>query len=133
MLAVTESASRALTRACDEAHPMEACGFLLGSVEGVATEVIMGRESAQERDTFAIPDHELRRVAAYAQDRGLRILALFHSHPSGSRDLSRGDRAALRYSAWPWVIVTRPSESSTAVLTFYAAGDALVLDHILLY
>ena len=105
---------------------MEACGFLLGAVEGVATDVVLGRESAEERDAFAIPDHELRRLTAYAEDRGLRILALFHSHPSGSSDLSAGDRAALRYSAWPWVIVTRPRGASAAVLTVYAAGDALV-------
>jgi proteasome lid subunit RPN8/RPN11 len=102
---------------------MEACGFLLGAVEGVAGEVVVGRESAPERGSFAIPDHELRRVAAYAEDRGLRILALFHSHPSGSTALSSGDRAALRYSAWPWVIVTRHTGESTALLTIYTAGD----------
>ncbi len=102
---------------------MEACGFLLGAMEGVASDVVLARESSQERDSFAIPDHELRRVAAYAEDRGLRILALFHSHPSGCSDLSTGDGAALRYSAWPWVIVTRPPGASTAALTVYAQGD----------
>jgi proteasome lid subunit RPN8/RPN11 len=63
-------------------------------------------------------------MAAYAQDRGLRILALFHSHPSGNSDLSAGDRAALRHSAWPWVIVTRPAGASTVVLTIYAQENA---------
>jgi proteasome lid subunit RPN8/RPN11 len=121
-LSVSPSACRALANVCEEAHPMEACGFLLGAVQdghAVATEIVVGRESAPERDRFAIPDHELRRMAAYAEDRGLRILALFHSHPSGDHTLSAGDRAALRHSAWPWVIVTRPRGAASVVLTTY--------------
>jgi proteasome lid subunit RPN8/RPN11 len=116
-LSMTDMVSRALASACDQAHPLEACGFLLGSLEHshpLATEILLHCETSRRRGSFSIPDHEIRRVAAYAEDRGLRILALFHSHPSGDATLSPRDCAALRYSAWPWAIVTRSR------LTLYA-------------
>ena len=116
-LLMTDIVSRALASACDQAYPLEACGFLLGSLEDVhplATEILLHSETSRRRASFSIPDHELRRVASYAEDRGLRILAVFHSHPSGDATLSPGDRAALQYSAWPWAIVTRSR------LTLYA-------------
>jgi proteasome lid subunit RPN8/RPN11 len=104
-LSMTAIVSRPLASACDEA-----CGFLLGPLRDshlLVTEILLHRGPSQRRSSFSIPDHELRRANAYAEDRGLRILALFHSHPSGDATLSPGDRAALRYSAWPWAIVTR--------------------------
>jgi proteasome lid subunit RPN8/RPN11 len=116
-LSITDLVSSALASACDQARPLEACGFLLGPPQDshpIATELLLLRETSQRRGSFSIPDHELRRVAAYAEDHRLRILALFHSHPSGDPTLSPGDRAALRYSAWPWAIVTRSR------LTLYA-------------
>lgn len=119
-LSLTPRVCRELTEACERALPREACGFLLGAVEGtpaIVTDLVVGCESRPRHDSFAIPDHEVRRMAAYAEDRSLRIIALFHSHPSGDNNLSPGDRAALRYSAWPWVIVTRLSGEPAADLT----------------
>jgi [CysO sulfur-carrier protein]-S-L-cysteine hydrolase len=129
-LSLTTGVCLKLAEACERALPREACGFLLGAVEGggtIVTEFVLALESRSRSDSFAIPDHELRRMAAYAEDRRLRIIALFHSHPSGDNGLSPGDRAALRYSAWPWVIVTRWSGEPVAGLTGYARGDATTI------
>jgi proteasome lid subunit RPN8/RPN11 len=126
-LCVTADAAEALERAYDRALPMEACGFLLGGAQdgrSIVTEIVTAGGLPGYRNEFEIPDHELHRMRAYAQDRSLRILALFHSHPSGERSLSTTDRAALRYSAWPWVIVTRPKATAAIVFTAYAPGDA---------
>ena len=126
-LCVTAGVADALARACDRAFPLEACGFLLAAAQHgrpIATEIVITVGSAGYRDEFEIPDHELRRMGAYAEDRGLQIVALFHSHPSGDPRLSATDRAALRYSAWPWVIVTRPNATSAIALTAYAPADA---------
>ena len=120
------SAAAALARAYDLACPREACGFLLGQHRGtriVASESVIAGGSSSDCDGFEIPDHELSRVRAYAEDRGLRVVALFHSHPSGDRSLSAADLAALRHSAWPWVIVTRTCGTSALIVTCYALGD----------
>lgn len=71
---------------------------------------------------FEIPDHEVHRVRAWAENRDLDILALFHSHPSGSLGLSAADRAALVHSQWPWLVVGhRPGRALK--LALYGPGD----------
>jgi len=126
-LNIAANASLALARAYDEAYPHEACGFLLGRAQDdvmIATEIAVARDSAAYRDSFEIADPEVERVVAHAEDLKLQIVALFHSHPSGSGDLSQSDRAALRYSAWPWLVVTRPGGTSAIEMACYAYGDA---------
>jgi proteasome lid subunit RPN8/RPN11 len=76
------------------------------------------------RDAFEISHGELRRLRAYAEDQGLSVVALFHSHPSGDSRLSAGDRDALRYSEWPWVIVTREARRPVICLRGYAPPSA---------
>jgi proteasome lid subunit RPN8/RPN11 len=120
-------AADALARAYDRALPMQACGLLLGVAQhgrSIVTEIVTAGGPPGCRDEFEISDHELRRMGAHAENRGLGIVALFHSHPSGDRSLSATDRAALRYSIWPWVIVTRAKPRSAIALTAYAPGDA---------
>ena len=131
MIAVSFAVAKALTVAYDRAFPREACGFLLGVSENrggrirrelVATAVVLARGAASHGE-FAIPDSELRRITAWGEDRRLHIVALFHSHPSGDRRLSAADRAALRHSEWPWVVVTRSGGGDAAgVLTGYQSG-----------
>lgn len=91
--------------------------------KALATEIVLSRHSTDGHGEFEIPDHELRRIKAWAEDHELAILALFHSHPSGSLSLSAGDRAGLRHSEWPWLVVAhRPGQ--TLKLALYRPGDA---------
>ena len=128
MLLITVRTADALARAYHEVSPLETCGFLLGAARQlslpIASEVLLSRIPPGERASFEIPDCELRRVCAYAQERGLHIMALFHSHPSGDLRLSESDRACLRYSEWPWVIITQSKGKAGVVLTGYASADA---------
>ena len=54
---------------------------------------------------------------------GLELVGHFHSHPSGDGSLSAADLAALRHSAWPWVIVTRTCGTPALIVMCYAVGD----------
>jgi proteasome lid subunit RPN8/RPN11 len=125
-LVVAQRTADAVAAACQRALPLEAAGFLLGGRYGadtvVADLVLCGSAGGQAE--FGVPDHDLRRLDAYARDRRLQIVALFHSHPSGDRRLSATDRATLQYSAWPWVIATPIGPSAGVQLTAYRAGDA---------
>ena len=127
VLVVAQRAAHEVAAACERALPFEAAGFLLGGRGGPeppAGEVIVLCRSAGGQGEFEVPDHELLRISAYAWDRRLRIVALFHSHPSGDRRLSAADRSTLQYSAWPWVIATAGGPSTRVELTAYRAGDA---------
>jgi proteasome lid subunit RPN8/RPN11 len=121
---------RRLARTIDEtvrrARPAEACGLLLadrGTDPPLATEFVVAASALARPGRFEIPDSELRRMRAWAEDRGLEIVALFHSHPSGDPRLSAPDRAAIRYSEWPWIVVTHDRHTGCSVLTGYATPD----------
>ncbi|MGX7678334.1 Mov34/MPN/PAD-1 family protein [Jatrophihabitans sp. DSM 45814] len=123
---VARSAADALAAACEQAFPLEVVGFLVGARHGddmAASEFVLARGAAGGRGEFDIPDHEVSRIQAWAQDRRLHIVALVHSHPSGDSRLSETDQAALRYSDWPWSVVTRVSRTGIEFAA-YQPGDA---------
>jgi proteasome lid subunit RPN8/RPN11 len=128
---VTRAAAAALRLACDEAWPREACGALVGrrgADETTALAALPARGAAA-RGAFEISGRELRRMSAWAEHRGLEIVAVFHSHPSGAPELSGPDRDALRHAVWPWVVVTRASgEMEEITLAAYAPGNARPLE-----
>jgi proteasome lid subunit RPN8/RPN11 len=116
----------ALADAFAEGGLLEVCGLLLGKKlgrGGVITDIARSRSSAPAHGKFEIPDSEIHRIRAWAADRGLDILAVFHSHRSGDARLSAADHAALRCSEWPWIVVTRPSRRGPLTLTGYAVGS----------
>jgi proteasome lid subunit RPN8/RPN11 len=128
---MTPEALHMLALAFDRALPLEVCGFLVGrrGQRGLqVTDIVVARGATGERGAFAIPDYEARRAKAWAEDRGLLILALFHSHPSGDRQLSESDRAALHHCAWPWVIVTRSRREPAISLAGYGPRDGRRFD-----
>jgi proteasome lid subunit RPN8/RPN11 len=129
ILHITAAAAHELASAHDRALPLETCGLILGESrpgEIHGTKIAVARVRCH-RDAFEIPDHELRRIRGYAEQRRLQIVALFHSHPSGDGTLSAGDLAALRYSEWPWVIVSRPNGASYFVFNAYTPGDGTAM------
>jgi proteasome lid subunit RPN8/RPN11 len=106
--------------------PFEACGFLPGWADGSdfhGIDVARPAGAAGSLDGFELSDREIARVTAYAADRGLAIVAMFHSHPSGFPDLSETDRSAIRHSQWPWILLTR-SQAGGLELAAFAAGTA---------
>lgn len=124
-LVLSSSAITALTAACRRAAPCEAAGFVLGARRGAVMHAceILALGAAGREGEFEIADHELRRARAWSEERALEIVALFHSHPGGSLALSAGDRASLRHSQWPWLIVAPGGGESAVRLAAYRPGD----------
>ena len=124
MIVFNSCALSKLAAACEKALPAEACGLLLGRAEGSdrrVTDIALPSGAAGLVDGFELADHEMARMAAYAACRGLGIVAVFHSHPTGFAGLSSYDMAAIRHSEWPWVVVT---QAGGLRLTAFAAGTA---------
>jgi proteasome lid subunit RPN8/RPN11 len=131
VLRVTPAAVAALRQACEAASPREACGTLVGrrGADGATAVEVLPARGAAARGAFEISGQELRRMSAWAEGRGLEIVAVFHSHPSGAPELSGPDRDALRYAAWPWVVATRAAGGAERIaLAAYAPGDARPLE-----
>jgi proteasome lid subunit RPN8/RPN11 len=123
VIVLSALAASKLAVAYDAELPLEACGFLLGTNDSAAINVIdiaLPSSAAGSLDGFELADHEIARVTAYAADRGLEIVAIFHSHPSGYPGLSETDAAAIRHSQWPWVLISSRPPDGINILAFAA-------------
>lgn len=86
----------------EKEYPHECCGFILGKIEdgiSVATEYIAcgnKKEGNRER-RFLIDPMDYQNTEDYADDKGLEIISIFHSHPDHPFEPSEFDRS----HAWP--------------------------------
>jgi proteasome lid subunit RPN8/RPN11 len=63
------------------------------------------RNASSDPFGFAISDADTKAAHLIAEKLGLRVFAVFHSHPNGNPELSEADRRSLAYSDLPWVVV----------------------------
>jgi proteasome lid subunit RPN8/RPN11 len=118
----------ALARA---ARPREACGLLLGVRAGVVTDVVELANVAPGLDRFELDPAGFVRAAGDARARALRVLGVWHSHPTGPATPSAADRAgALRGERdWSHVIVA-PAGRGGALASYRLAGGRLVREPV---
>lgn len=95
------------------AYPLEACGLLVGSGTQVHRFVACTNEAASAK-VYAIPGRELLRAERAAEDDGLEILGVFHSHTHSEPYPSPTDVAQAPDPAWQYVIVSLKRESPEA-------------------
>ena len=90
-------------------HELELCHALLGHIardESIDVIEQVSRATAS-RGRFWVTQPDWERVQRRATESQLSIVALLHSHPSGTPYLSTADRVALHKSSIPWVVVTQ--------------------------
>lgn len=80
-------------------YPYEACGLLIGRPDGRVLEVhrVPNIEALRRHDRYVMDPLAYRRAEQSADERGLRILAVYHSHPDHPARPSETDRQR----AWP--------------------------------
>ena len=84
----------------ESAYPEECCGALLGCGEVVELAAPMTNTSPTDRrNSYRIDPGELLDACRRARDRGLRLAAIYHSHPECEPDFSAQDAAR----AYPWI------------------------------
>jgi proteasome lid subunit RPN8/RPN11 len=88
-----------------DGYPLEACGLLVGAGEGVERFVACTNEAASAR-IYTIPPKELLRAERAAEDDGLAILGVFHSHTHTEPYPSPTDVAQAPDPEWHYVIVS---------------------------
>lgn len=87
------------------AYPLEACGLLVGSGRAVHRFVPCTNESASAK-VYSIPGRELLRAERAAEDDGLEIVGVFHSHTHTEPYPSPTDVRQAVDPAWHYVIVS---------------------------
>ena len=87
-----------------DSYPLEACGLLVGKGSRVHRFVATTNEAASAR-VYTIPGRELLRAEMAAEDDGLEVIGVFHSHTHSEPYPSPTDVAQAPDPGWYYVIL----------------------------
>lgn len=92
-----------------DGYPLEACGLLVGRGGVVHRFVPCTNETASAR-VYSIPGKELLRAERAAEDDGLEVIGVFHSHTHSEPYPSPTDIDQAPDPTWHYVIVSLKRE-----------------------
>jgi [CysO sulfur-carrier protein]-S-L-cysteine hydrolase len=95
-----------LVATCIRALPNEGCGLLLGSADGVVSEVVPSENVADSAKVYEIDPKVLLRAFRRADDEGLHVLGVFHSHTHSEAYPSPTDVRQAPDPSWHYVLVS---------------------------
>ena len=104
MLALSNIAFAEMIGHAYDGYPLEACGLLVGRGDRVDRFVACTNEAASAR-IYAIPAKELLLAERAAEDDGLEIIGVFHSHTHSEPYPSPTDVEQAPDPEWHYVIV----------------------------
>jgi proteasome lid subunit RPN8/RPN11 len=114
----------AMVATCIRALPNEGCGLLLGTGEGVVVDVVSSPNVADSAKVYEIDPKVLLRTYRRADDEGLEVIGVFHSHTHSAAYPSPTDIRQAPDPAWHYVLISL-AELDT-VVTSYRIVDGVV-------
>ena len=83
--------------------PEESCGYLLGTADGTVTENYWMENIDHSSEHFSFAPKDQFATLRYSRDKGLKILANWHSHPASpsrpsQEDLRLANDPTIRYA-----------------------------------
>ncbi len=105
MLRFPSAAFAAMIGRAYDGYPLEACGLLVGSGSTVHRFVPCTNADASAR-VYSIPGVELLRAERAAEDDGLAVIGVFHSHTHSEPYPSPTDIGQAPDPDWHYVIVS---------------------------
>jgi proteasome lid subunit RPN8/RPN11 len=107
---------------CIRALPNEGCGLLLGSVEGIVSEVVPSLNVADSAKVYEIDPKVLLRAYRRADEEGVEVLGVFHSHTHSEAYPSPTDIRQAPDPSWHYVLISlRDAEAD--VRSFRVNGE----------
>ena len=106
MLSFSASLCNAMVASCVRALPNEGCGLLLGNVDGTVVDVVASPNVADSAKVYEIDSRVLLRTYRRAEDEGLEVLGVYHSHTHSEAYPSSTDVAQAPDPSWHYVLVS---------------------------
>jgi proteasome lid subunit RPN8/RPN11 len=88
------------------ALPDEGCGILLGTSDGVVTDVMASENVAHSAKVYEIDSRVMLRAYRQSEADGTEILGVFHSHTHSEAYPSATDVAQAPDPSWHYVLVS---------------------------
>ena len=124
MLTLTPSHRNAMVATCIRALPNEGCGLLIGSADGVVSEVVASTNVADSAKIYEIDSRVLLRTYRKADDEGKAVVGVFHSHTHSEAYPSPTDVDQAPDPLWHYVLVSL--RDVPAVIRSFRIIDSLV-------
>src|SRR5678816_2612810 len=127
MLQISEAVHAQMVAQAYDPLPDEACGLLAGRPgQPTATTFYPCRNAAESSRVYTVDPHDHLRADRDADDRGLEILGVMHSHTHTEAYPSPTDVAQAPDPGWHYVIVSLKRESP--VLRSYRIVDGTIAE-----
>ena len=108
-----------LKQHANEENPCEACAILLGNTDEETwqtTEIFLAENIDQSEINFTISNEQLLEGYKRAEEKGLDIVGIFHSHPKSEASPSDTDVKFMKGNPVPWVIYSGLTKEMKAYL-----------------
>ena len=106
MLVLGPSQRNAIVATCVRALPHEGCGLLLGHADGTVTDVVASPNVAYSAKLYEIDSRVLLTAYRRADDEGVIVLGVFHSHTHSEAYPSPTDVDQAPDPVWHYVLVS---------------------------
>ncbi|NNN08636.1 MAG: M67 family metallopeptidase [Acidimicrobiaceae bacterium] len=106
MLTLTLAQRDTMVATCIRALPDEGCGLLLGTSHGVVVEVVPSANVAASARVYEIDPKVLLRTFRRADEEGLQVIGVFHSHTHSGAYPSPTDIRQAPDPDWHYVLVS---------------------------
>lgn len=106
MLVLSDLQRDAMIAACVRALPNEGCGLLLGTSEGLVVDVVVSPNVANSAKVYEIDSKVLLRAYRRADDEGIEVMGVFHSHTHSEAYPSPTDVAQAPDPTWHYVLIS---------------------------
>ena len=117
MLTLSIDHRNAMVATCIRTLPNEGCGLLLGTSEGVVVDVVPSPNVADSAKVYEIDPKVLLRTYRRADDEGLEVIGVFHSHTHSAAYPSPTDIRQAPDPAWHYVLISL-AEIDTVVASY---------------
>jgi proteasome lid subunit RPN8/RPN11 len=96
----------AMIATCVRALPDEGCGLVLGTPDGVVSEVMASENVAHSAKVYEIDSRVMLRAYRESEAKGTVVLGVFHSHTHSEAYPSPTDVARAPDPQWHYVLVS---------------------------
>ena len=124
MLTLTLAQREAVVATCIRALPNEGCGLLIGSTDGVVHEVVASENVADSARIYEIDPKVLLLATRRADDDGLEVIGVFHSHTHSEAHPSPTDVRQAPDPSWHYLLVSL-LDSPAVVRSFRVVDEAV--------
>ena len=110
---------QSLEQHADMQSPLEACAILFGTSNDKTwetTDIFLTENIDKSEVNFTISNEQLMEGYTMAEDKGLDIVGIFHSHPNSQPSPSNTDIKFMKGNPVPWIIYSGITKEMKAYL-----------------